>query len=433
LTSTSSEKVRVLLVEDAIDHALLVQAFLAGLPGAAVTHSQDGDQALRLLESERWDLVVADLNVPGADGFEVIRAAKAVDRHRPVLATTGYTQEHYWDQAFRAGADQVMVKPLEREDFLNRVRTLLGLGPSDPRAGREGSGREGATRPPEREGSPAGEAVRTGRETETETRSGPSPERDEETRRQERALRDAVGDAGGEVEERKPSPSSPSGPSDTSTPSTRSSPSAPDRPGGRSGARETVLVVEGLLGDSVMGCGGVCAASIAHGAQVVVLPVQTDPPQIDPGAFGAAGAAARTLGTTLRLAESLVGDAAALELMLTRAVRELRPSTVYAPARGDGHPSRAAAHRIAVQAARGQGRCYGYQTATSPLTFAPRRVFGIADVLELKLEALSHFTALGATRPDLDPELARAYARYWGRLKEFGEVEAFEIIQEKPA
>lgn len=316
-----------------MDHAHLVLTFFAKFPEFAVTHVQDGDQALRMLADRDWDMLVADLNVPGADGFQVMRAAKQSNRHLPTLAVTSYTQEHFWDQAFRAGADQVLVKPLHQDEFLARVRSMLGT-------------RAGAT-------------------------------------------------------ERAPQ------------------------------ARNTVLVVEGLMGDGIMGCGGACAAAVEAGAQVVILPIPVDPPRVDPGEFSAGKAAARTLGLTLRLAESLVGDPDAMAMMLRRAIEELKPAAVYAPARGDGHPSREAASRMAAQASDGRVLVYGYQTASSPSTFVPRRILDIAAYLPLKTKALEHFAESGTTRKDLDPELAYAYARYWGRLKDFGEVEVFEIIQEK--
>jgi CheY-like chemotaxis protein len=333
LTTSPSEKIRVLFAEDEMDHALVVQSFFAKLPEFSVTHVQDGDQALRMLAERDWELLVADLNLPGADGFEVMGAAKRKSRHLPVLAVTSYTQEHYWDQAFRSGADQVLVKPLEREEFLARVRSMLG------------------------------------------TRAD-AADRAKET-------------------------------------------------------RDTVLVVEGLLGDGIMGCGGACAAAVESGAQVVILPIPVDPPQVDPSEFAAGKAAARSLGLTLRLAEALVGDPDAMATMLRRAIRELKPSAVYAPARGDRHPSRSAVSRMSAPAAEGRALVYGYQTASSPSTFAPRRVLDIAPYLSAKTEALAHFAESGSVRRDLDPDLARAYARYWGRLKEFGEVEVFEIIQEK--
>ena len=102
---------RVLYVEDAIDQALLVKTFFSTMPGYAVTHAQDGDSALRLIQDKAWDLLVTDLNLPGADGFALIKAFRAKYPRLPILVTTGYTQPEYEEQSLRSGADQVMIKP----------------------------------------------------------------------------------------------------------------------------------------------------------------------------------------------------------------------------------------------------------------------------------------------------------------------------------
>ena len=91
MSPSPGTSVRILFVEDAFDQALVVKSFLQSAGGYEVVHSQDGDQALKLLEEQEWDLLITDLNLPGTDGFEVIRAAKERDPSIPVLATTGYT------------------------------------------------------------------------------------------------------------------------------------------------------------------------------------------------------------------------------------------------------------------------------------------------------------------------------------------------------
>lgn len=120
-----ADRFRVLFIEDAFDQALLVKAFFSTMPGFSVTHAQDGDQALRLIESESWDLLVTDLNLPGTDGFAVVRASRAKSPRTPIIVTTGYTQAEYEEQALRAGADLVMIKPLNARDFTGRVRSML--------------------------------------------------------------------------------------------------------------------------------------------------------------------------------------------------------------------------------------------------------------------------------------------------------------------
>ncbi|MDE3003924.1 MAG: response regulator [Gemmatimonadota bacterium] len=122
---------RVLYIEDAFDQALLVKAMLNTMSGYQVTHVQDGDQALTLLKNEHWDLIITDLNVPGADGFAVIRTARKHSVDTPILVTTGYEQAQYEEQALRAGADQVIIKPLNRDEFVTRV---VGMVERDQRS-----------------------------------------------------------------------------------------------------------------------------------------------------------------------------------------------------------------------------------------------------------------------------------------------------------
>ena len=120
-----ADRQRVLYVEDAFDQALLVKAFFNTMPDFVVTHAQDGDQAMRLIRRASWDLLVTDLNLPGTDGFTVIRYFRQISPETPILVTTGYTQAEYEEQALRAGANQVMIKPLVQDDFVARVRAMV--------------------------------------------------------------------------------------------------------------------------------------------------------------------------------------------------------------------------------------------------------------------------------------------------------------------
>jgi DNA-binding response OmpR family regulator len=122
----SGDVVRILVVEDAFDQALLVKSFLQSAGEFDIVHSQDGDQAARLLEEQEWDLLITDLNLPGIDGFDLTRRARAKDPPLPVLAMTGYTGSHYAESVFRAGANDLVTKPLDKDEFLLKVRELLG-------------------------------------------------------------------------------------------------------------------------------------------------------------------------------------------------------------------------------------------------------------------------------------------------------------------
>jgi CheY-like chemotaxis protein len=119
-------KRQTLLVEDSIEEVYLIRSFLEKSGIFQVTHAQDGNLAAKLIEERNWDLVVTDLNLPGVDGYDLIRMIKSKHRSTPVLAMTGYTANHYIDQAFRAGADHVLIKPINRDEFIAKATELVG-------------------------------------------------------------------------------------------------------------------------------------------------------------------------------------------------------------------------------------------------------------------------------------------------------------------
>lgn len=115
----------ILLVEDALDQAHLVRFLLEGTGDYQVTHVQDGLHGSELAREREWALVITDLNLPGAYGTEVIGASRSEHPDTPVMATTAYPGPEYAERAREEGADDVVMKPLDRDDFLARVAALI--------------------------------------------------------------------------------------------------------------------------------------------------------------------------------------------------------------------------------------------------------------------------------------------------------------------
>ena len=132
MTSRPPGKLQILLVEDAIEEVYLVRSILEKSGLSQVTTSQDGERAARLIRERSFDLIVTDLNLPGIDGYDLIRLIKNEHPELPVLAITAYTANHYTDHAYRAGAKHVLTKPLDRDELLRRVADLVGGGPAAP-------------------------------------------------------------------------------------------------------------------------------------------------------------------------------------------------------------------------------------------------------------------------------------------------------------
>ena len=117
----------VLLVEDDLDHALLVaEAIRRELEGAHVVHASDVAQAERLLSDCAWSLAVFDHNLPDGNGLDLLRTLRSADPDVPVLVMTGEGSERLAVDAFRLGASDYVVKGAgSMKELQTRVRTLL--------------------------------------------------------------------------------------------------------------------------------------------------------------------------------------------------------------------------------------------------------------------------------------------------------------------
>lgn len=120
---------RILVVDDNEDAAEMLGMVLM-TRGYRVEVAFDGTQALELLETLTPHVVLLDIGLPDIDGYEVARRTRAstsIDQPR-IIALTGYGQPEDRRQAFEAGFDYHMVKPVATDDLLK----YLGPEPVDP-------------------------------------------------------------------------------------------------------------------------------------------------------------------------------------------------------------------------------------------------------------------------------------------------------------
>ena len=117
--------IRTLVVDDEKLARDRLAGFLAGLGDVEIVgQAGDGVQALELIEQERPDLVFLDVQMPGMDGFEVLKALRLPPPH--VVLATAY--DEYAIRAFEVGAVDYLLKPFARqrvEDAVGRVRDRL--------------------------------------------------------------------------------------------------------------------------------------------------------------------------------------------------------------------------------------------------------------------------------------------------------------------
>ncbi len=325
------KKAQILLVEDNLTDAILIRSILEQDEDIRVTLAQDGIRGCQLVEGQRWDLVVTDINLPGKDGIEIIQTCKEHQPDTPIIATSAYAAPSYLEGAFRSGANEVLPKPIDRDELLVTVKDLL-----------------------------AASAIATKK------------------------------------------------------------------------ARQ-ILAIGALPGDVEAGCGGLLLKHRAAGDEVSILVLSI-------GATGgegnnrraAAKRAAQIIGAKLFITPEDTPDVADLDEMVVRiqnAVHEVEPDIVLAPSGEDVRDSRKNAFKATdISGGRIPG-FYCYQAATTTLDFRPTMFEDISEYLDQKMAALSHFEAQVRGRPHLDPDLARASARYWGRFLGYREVEPLEVMR----
>jgi two-component system KDP operon response regulator KdpE len=118
-----SEATRILLVEDDRNIVDLIRSNLS-VRGYDVVVSTDGTKVLWHVEVERPDLVILDLMLPGADGFELCREI----RERSgvgIIVVSARRAEHDKVQALNLGADDYITKPFGVEELLARITATL--------------------------------------------------------------------------------------------------------------------------------------------------------------------------------------------------------------------------------------------------------------------------------------------------------------------
>ncbi|MDH2237283.1 response regulator transcription factor [Pigmentiphaga sp. GD03639] len=115
---------RVLIVEDDAHIAELLRMHLRD-EGYAVEHAADGEQGMRMLEGGTWDALVLDLMLPGVDGLEICRRARAMARYTPIIITSARSSEVHRIVGLELGADDYLAKPFSLLELVARVKALL--------------------------------------------------------------------------------------------------------------------------------------------------------------------------------------------------------------------------------------------------------------------------------------------------------------------
>ena len=98
---------------------------MAGVRGADGAEASRGEEALQLLRSGSYDVVLLDINMPGIGGIETLRRIRSFAPRLPVLMLTVRDGEEEKVEALELGADDYVTKPFSTRELIARIRTAV--------------------------------------------------------------------------------------------------------------------------------------------------------------------------------------------------------------------------------------------------------------------------------------------------------------------
>jgi CheY-like chemotaxis protein len=121
-SAQTNVKLRVLVVDDNLDNAFLLQTLLE-VEGYSVEVADSGQAALQQMRIAPPDLVLLDVMMPEMDGFKVVRKIRGNRKLRatPVILITAY-DEPFIEYGWKLGADDFIRKPIDPDKLMQRIR-----------------------------------------------------------------------------------------------------------------------------------------------------------------------------------------------------------------------------------------------------------------------------------------------------------------------
>jgi two-component system sensor histidine kinase/response regulator len=123
-----AQRARILLAEDNVVNQRVAAGVLER-KGHHVTVVGNGREAVAAMETQSFDLVLIDVQMPDMDGFEATRLIRQRERETgrrtPIVAMTAYAMKGDKERCLEAGMDDYLSKPINSKELLARVDTII--------------------------------------------------------------------------------------------------------------------------------------------------------------------------------------------------------------------------------------------------------------------------------------------------------------------
>jgi len=122
-----NKDMKILIVDDFSTMRRIIKNLLRDLGFTNVKEADDGNTALPMLNSENFDFLVTDWNMPGMTGIDLLRAVRADERlkHLPVLMVTAEAKREQIIEAAQAGVNGYVVKPFTAQALKEKIEKIF--------------------------------------------------------------------------------------------------------------------------------------------------------------------------------------------------------------------------------------------------------------------------------------------------------------------
>ena len=117
---------KALVVDDSLTiRRIVIKALgMAGIKDTA--EAADGEEALKAVQGDSFDLILLDWNMPKMTGIETLRALRSSGNKTPVIMVTTEAEKSRVIEAIKSGANDYLIKPFSPDQLASKVKNLVG-------------------------------------------------------------------------------------------------------------------------------------------------------------------------------------------------------------------------------------------------------------------------------------------------------------------
>jgi CheY-like chemotaxis protein len=124
----NKRKFKILIAEDNILNQKLIVAILTKREFEVVT-AKNGDEACKLFQLEKPDLILMDVEMPYVNGYEAVSKIREMEKdtnmHIPIIALTGHYLQEDINNVYNCGMDDYILKPINFDEFFEKLLYFL--------------------------------------------------------------------------------------------------------------------------------------------------------------------------------------------------------------------------------------------------------------------------------------------------------------------